>query len=281
LKALMNLPEKYIEVGGYKIRFVEKGKGSPVILIHGLGASLEWWQPNIDRLSEGYRVIALDFLGFGLTSKPSADFSLNLASDFMRSFLDALELPRVSLVGNSLGGLIALYVASRMPDRVDKLVLVDNAGMGQKLSILLRLGSVYPVGEMALALRNRLTVKIFLSRLFYDSRKVPYYLIDCILKMFAIPRNAESCLRVLRTGVNIKGIKEEIWRSLHGATSSLPHQALIIWGAEDRITPLAQAHVGKKLIRNSELYVIESCGHIPQVECPEEFNQAVLEFLKQ
>jgi 4,5:9,10-diseco-3-hydroxy-5,9,17-trioxoandrosta-1(10),2-diene-4-oate hydrolase len=275
-----NLPEKYIQVSGNRIRFVEKGKGSPIILIHGLGASLEWWQFNIDMLSAGYRIIALDFLGFGLSSKPSTAFSLNLASEFMRSFLDVLELARASLVGNSLGGLIALYAASRMPDRVDKLVLVDNAGLGQKLSILLRLGSVYPVGELALSLRNRLTVKMFLSRLVYDSKKLPPQLIDCVLRMFSLPQSAEACLQVLRTGVNLKGIKEEIWRSLQKAASSLPHETLIVWGAEDRITPLNQAHAGKGLIRNSRLHVIESCGHIPQVECPEEFNQAVLDFLK-
>jgi len=276
----INLHEKYIHVSGHRIRFVEKGKGSPIILIHGLGASLEWWQFNIDKLSEGYRVIALDFLGFGLSSRPSTAFSLNLASEFMRSFLDVLELPRASLVGNSLGGLIALYTASRMPDRVDKLVLVDNAGLGQKLSILLRLGSVYPVGELALSLRNRLTVRIFLSRLVYDSKKLPPHLIDCVLRMFSLPQSADVCLQVLRIGVNLKGIKKEIWSSLQKAASSLGHETLIIWGAEDRITPLSQAHVGKGLIRNSRLHVIESCGHIPQMECPEDFNQAMLDFLK-
>jgi pimeloyl-ACP methyl ester carboxylesterase len=276
----MNLPEKYIQVSGNRIRFVEKGKGSPVILIHGLGASLEWWQLNIDRLSEGYRVIALDFLGFGLSAKPSTAFGLELASEFMRSFLDALALPHASLVGNSLGGLIALYAASRMPERVDKLVLVDNAGLGQKLSLLLRLGSVWPVGELALSLRNRLTVRAFLSRLVHDSKKVPPQLIDCVLMMFGLPQSAKVCLQVLRTGVNLKGIKKEIRCLLQEAASSLPHETLIIWGAEDRITPLSQAHVGKELIRNSSLRVIENCGHIPQVECPEEFNQAVLDFLK-
>lgn len=274
------MPEKYIHVSGHRIRIVEKGEGPPLILIHGLGASLEWWQFNIDKLSEGNRVIALDFLGFGLSSRPSTDFSLNLASEFMHSFLDVLELSRASLVGNSLGGLIALYTASKMPERIDKLVLVDNAGLGQKLSILLRLGSVYPVGKLALALRNRLTVRIFLSRLVYDSQKLPPYLIDCVLKMFSLPKSAEVCLQVLRTGVNLKGIKKEIWSSLQKAASSLPHETLIIWGAEDRITPLSQAHAGKGLIRNSRLHIIENCGHIPQVECPEEFNQAVLNFLK-
>lgn len=98
--------------------------------------------------------------------------------------------------------------------------------------------------------------------------------------MFRLPRSAEVCLQVLRTGVNLKGIKKEIWSLLQKAASSLRHETLIIWGAEDKITPLSQAHVGKELIRNSRLHVIENCGHIPQVECPEEFNQAVLDFLK-
>ncbi len=274
------LPEKFIDVDGYTIRFVEKGEGFPLILIHGLGASLEWWRFNLDSLSEKYHVIAFDFLGFGMSSKPRNRISLNLASEFMRSFLDALELPKASLIGNSLGGLIALQTAVKIPNRVERLILVDNAGFGSKVSFYLRLGSVFPVGEVALALRNRLTVRFFLSRLVHDSKRLPNELIETVLRTFSLPLNAEVCLQVLRTGVSCRGLKDEIRRSSIGGASSLPHKILIVWGEDDRITPLRQAYVGKRLLRNSSLHVLEKCGHLPMVEWPEKFNRLVLDFLE-
>lgn len=274
------MPETYASVGGHKIRCVEKGRGHPLILIHGLGASLDWWQPNIDALSRKYRVIAFDFLGFGLSSKPELKFSINLASDFMLSFLDAFQIQKASFVGNSMGGLIALYTAMNAPDRVERLVLVDAAGFGQELSIFLRIGSVFPLGEMALAMRNRLTAKIFLSRLVYDLKKVPESLIDCVLRMFSQPRAVEVCLQVLRYAVNLKGLRKEIWLPVVERTPSLPHKTLMIWGEEDRIIPLNQAHLGKGLMKHSELRVFKKCGHIPQIERPDEFNSTMLDFLE-
>lgn len=280
MKVENSLPETYASVGGHKIRCVEKGRGHPLILIHGLGASLDWWQPNIDSLSRKHRVIAFDFLGFGLSSKPELKFSINLASDFMLSFLDAFQIQKTSLIGNSMGGLIALYTAMNAPDRIDRLVLVDSAGFGQELSIFLRIGSIFPLGEMALAMRSRLTAKMFLSRLVYDLKKVPESLFDCVLRMFSQPRAVEVCLQVLRYAVNLKGLRKEIWLPVVERAPSLPHKTLIVWGEDDRITPLSQARLGIGLMKHGELRLFEKCGHIPQIEQPDEFNSAVLDFLE-
>lgn len=274
------MPDTYASVGGYKIRYVEKGRGHPLILIHGLGASLDWWQPNIDALSQKQRVIALDFLGFGLSSKPEIEFSVDLASDFMLSFLDAFQIQKASLIGNSMGGLIALYTAMNAPERVDSLVLVDAAGFGRELSVVLRLGTLFPLGEMALAMRGRLTAKMLLSRLVYDLKKVPESLIGCVLRMFSQPRAVEVCLQVLRFAVNLKGLRREIWLPVVERAPSLPHKTLIIWGEDDKITPLSQARLGRELTKHCELKVFEKCGHLPQIEWPDEFNNAVLDFLE-
>lgn len=277
-QALLN--EQYIEVDGYSIRFFEKGKGPPVLLIHGLGASIEWWQFNLDILSQKYRVIAFDFLGFGLSSKPEIEFNLDVATKFLFSFLDAFNLPRASLIGNSMGGLVALSSALSAPERVENLVLVNNAGFGSELSIFLRLGAVFPIGELALAIKNRITVKMILSQMFYDPKKLPEQMVNCVLEIFNRPQSGETLLKVLRYGVTLKGLKKKIWFPLIEKASFLPHRTLILWGANDRIIPVSQAYVGDRLLKNSQLHIFEKCGHVPQVECPEEFNRAVLDFLE-
>lgn len=274
------LKETYISINGYDVRMSEKGSGPAVILLHGLGGSLEWWELNLNALSQKYRVIAFDFLGFGYSAKPKIRFSLDVASDFMLSFLDAFDLSKASLIGNSMGGLIALSTASKIPERVDKLILVDNAGFGPELSFILRLASVYPVGEFALAIRNRFTARMILSHLFYDSKKLPSRLVNCVLRVFDLPRTGEACLEVLRSGVNLRGLRNRIWFSIVEKASSLPQKTLIIWGVNDRITPLFQAYTGKSLIKNSKLLVFQKCGHLPQVEWAEKFNRSVMNFLE-
>ncbi len=271
--------EQYASIAGHKIRFLEKGKGPPLVLLHGLGGSLEWWEYNLDIFSREYRTIAFDFPGFGYSTKSGLDFSENSASDFMASFLDAFHISKASLLGNSMGGLIAFLTAVNQPDRIDKLILVNSVGFGVRLSLPLRLGTVFPLGELVLYARNHLIARILLSRMFFDSQKVPDHLIPTVLEIFDMPQTRKACLRVLRSGVDLKGLKKEICRRVRDGAGSLFHKTLIIWGANDKVAPLRQAYVGKDLIKNSQLYVFDECGHLPQVEWPAEFNHLVLEFL--
>lgn len=274
------MKDEYISVAGHQIRFTEKGAGPPLVLLHGMGGSLEWWEYNLDFFSSKYRTIAFDFPGFGFSSKSGIDFSEDAAPNFMVSFLDVFQLSKASLIGNSMGGLFAFLTAANQPDRVDRLVLVDSVGFGLKLSLPLRLGTVFPFGELALCVRNDLTAKIFLDRLFYDSKKIPLHLIPTVLKIFNLPQTRKVCLQFLRSGVNLKGLKEKIWLEVMDKASSLPHKTLIIWGKNDKVAPLDQASTGKSLIKNSQLHVFERCGHLPQVEWHKEFNRLVLDFLE-
>jgi len=271
---------KYINVNGYRIRHQEKGEGFPLLLIHGLGASLEWWQFNVDSLSRKYRVIALDFLGFGYSTKVLREYSLTYTSEFLISFLDALKIDKASLIGNSMGGLISLSTAIQYPERIEKLVLVDNAGFGRELSFILRLGSLFPIGELALALRNKFMVNTLLSQLFYNPQKLPPNLVNCVLRILDLPHSGEVLLRALHYGVNLQGLKRDVREPIQEKMNLLSHPTLIIWGDQDKITPVDQAYRGKELIKHSELHVFEKCGHMPQVEWAEEFNRLVLNFLE-
>jgi pimeloyl-ACP methyl ester carboxylesterase len=118
--------EKYIAVKGINIRYVVKGAGSPLLLIHGFGEFLEVWWYNIDSLSKHYLVYAMDLPGHGLSDKPPIDYKLFFIAEFVADFMRTLRIERASLVGHSMGGLLGLSVAINFPEKVDKLHMVKS-----------------------------------------------------------------------------------------------------------------------------------------------------------
>src|SRR2546427_2020692 len=129
--------EKVVDVGGVAIHCQIAGPdGAPqVVFVHGLGGSYETWSLNLPAFAEWFRICALDLVGAGSSDKPAMDYSVPSLADFLARFLDALDggWQSVSLVGHSLGGAIALAFASRYPERVERLVLVDSAGLGSEI----------------------------------------------------------------------------------------------------------------------------------------------------
>jgi pimeloyl-ACP methyl ester carboxylesterase len=123
--------ERRIEVGGLPTRYLEAGTGEPLVLLHALGESTSDWRWVLPALARTHRVYAPDLPGFGGSSKPAADYSPAFFERFAAGFLDALGLRRAAVVGNSLGGLVALRLALSEPARVGALVLVDSAGLGR------------------------------------------------------------------------------------------------------------------------------------------------------
>ncbi len=136
------MKEKFIKFKNYKISLWEDGKGQPVILLHGLGASKEWWKYNFPFLSKHFKVIVPDIIGFGHSDKPEISYNLDLANNFLNSLIESFNFHKVSLIGNSMGGLISLYFALNFPDRLNKLVLVSNAGFSRNLSLILRIATI-------------------------------------------------------------------------------------------------------------------------------------------
>jgi pimeloyl-ACP methyl ester carboxylesterase len=271
--------DHYVEVNGKRIRYWAEGDGPAVVLLHGLSNSVEFWQYNIASLAAHHRVYALDLLGFGRSDKEIGTFSLSYSGSFMAQFMDALEIERATLVGNSLGGAISAQTAGQFPERVERLILVDPAGFGTELSPVLRAWAIPVVGSAAFRLYQQLFPRLK-QWVFYNSRSLDNEWLAGAAEVLRTTGVRENSIKVVRTGVSLrKGQREELFGELHGllAKSSVP--TLIIWGRNDFVVPLAHAYAAQKLIANSEVRVIERCGHIPQVERPVEFNRLVLEFL--
>jgi pimeloyl-ACP methyl ester carboxylesterase len=185
---------------------------------------------------------------------------------------------RAALVGNSLGGAICAQFAVQFPRRLDRLILVDSAGFGRELQFFLRLWSVPILGSITFRPYQR-TFRLLRKWVFYDSGSVDEGWLAGAAAVLRLPGVRENTLAAARIGVDLGGQREEFLRGLHSRLSGMTVPTLIIWGSHDPAVPVSHAYAAQELMPNSRVRIMERCGHIPQVERPQEFNQLVLDFL--
>jgi len=265
-KAAPAIADKTATVYGAKIRYQEAGSGPVVILLHGLGGDGSNWAPTIGPLAQKYRVIVPDQIGFGRSDKPMLNYRVATLVDFLDGLYKQLGITRASLVGNSLGGFTAAAFALAHPEKVDRLVLVDAAGFAVPKDFDPRMMD-------ALNASTREQVKTLLPLVFYNKA---LYGSDAAVDMMLTRRVTSG------DGYTIQRFIESIVRGedvLDGKLGGIKQPTLMIWGREDGLTPLAMGERFKKEIAGSELFIIDKCGHVPQLEKPAEFNTALMKFL--
>jgi len=262
--------EKVIDVRGVAIHCLIAGPvGAPrVVFVHGLGGSYETWSLNLPAFAERFRICALDLVGAGSSDKPTMDYSVPSLADFLARFLDALgeDWQRVSLVGHSLGGAIALTFASRYPERVERLVLVDSAGLGPEIDgEVLNLMRAVPTIE---GIRTELT------HFFAHSGLVQQALVEQLYEQRMQPGAREALLATAEAAFG--GNHQRI--DLRETLVSLPNEVLVVWGNADSVIPVAHAKQASRT-QGSRVEVFEGCGHCPHIERAEEFNKLLVAFL--
>ena len=270
--------DRYVAVDGLDIRYWDEGAGEPLILIHGLAASLETWHLNVGELARQRRVIALDLPGFGGSSRSARreTYSAGYADRFMRLFVGKLGLRRVSVAGNSMGGMVALRFALSHPQMVDRLILVASAGLGREINWPNRLLSVWPLGEL-LFHPSRPLVELAVSSVIRRG-EIDEEFVRRTREYLAVPGTKEAILHCLRSGVNLRGQFAVADRHELGRIEA---PTLIVWGACDPVFPPAHAQAAAQAIPDARLVILEDAGHAPHMDCPREFNECVLRFLGQ
>ncbi len=272
-------PDQYLKLGNINTRFWAAGeKGTPIILVHGLGGSIENWAYNIDAMAQRHRVYALDLKGFGRTDKTPVLHEMDELRQFINDFLEVQHIAKASLVGNSLGGGLVLSLAIQSPDKVDKIVLVDTAGMGSDVIIDFKLVSIPVLGELLSRVSLKSTASLW-RKIVFDSSLVTDELVEETFKLATLPGAHKALLATLRAGIGIRGQKAYLVRQVLDGLAGIKAPTLICWGQQDRIIPVAHAHIAAAKIPGARLQIFENCGHMPQLERPDEFNNLVLEFL--
>ncbi|MEP6923022.1 MAG: alpha/beta hydrolase [Pyrinomonadaceae bacterium] len=260
--------EKSVTVFGAKINYVEAGDATKptVILLHGLGSSVVSWQFNIPALTGKYHVVAIDQIGFGKSDRPMLKYRVGTYVDFLDKFMSETKIEKATLVGNSLGGWVAAWMAIKYPNRVEKIVLADAAGFKPSE---IDFKQIYGLNYSTRDELRALVKLIFYNQLVFGS--------DAFIE--------ESMRqRVLANdGYTINSLIESIKREedfLDGQLSAIKKPTLVIWGKQDGLLKLADGERFNKEIAGSQLVVLDQCGHVPQVEKFAEFNAAVLKFLE-
>ena len=263
----------FVEVGGGRVRYVRRGSGPPVVLLHGFASSLYTWKDVLPALAAGHDVVAIDLPGFGGSSIPRP---LQAASypAVVLAVMDHLGLARASLVGNSLGGSVAAAVAGEHPERVDRLVLIDSAGFNFGAGDrpwLLRLVAAPGVAAAAerLPVRRRL-VAAGLRQVFFRDELVTQERIDEYAAPMLRPGGARAAAELLAA----PGPPD-----FGAVVARVRAPTLVIWGREDTWIPVAHASRFTAAISGSAAVVLDECGHTPQEEKPAEVAALLRRFL--
>jgi pimeloyl-ACP methyl ester carboxylesterase len=263
---------QYRTIDGSRIRLIDSGGGTPVVFIHGFGASLYGWRHQLPAaLGAGYRVIAFDNLGFGFSDKPAHGYSNAAYARLVVSLLDSLGVASAVLVGHSMGGAIAAEVALRHPDRVRGMVLIDAAGYGFRWPGVLKAARWPFAGAIVTAFRGRWITGRILRTTYADPRKVT----DADVGQYYAPVPDPAFGRALR-GI----LREFRFDTLAGRLAAVETPTLVLWGDADRFIPLPDGSRFSRELPRSEFVMLEHTGHNAPDESPEQVNRLLLDFLK-
>jgi pimeloyl-ACP methyl ester carboxylesterase len=263
---------KIMMLHGDRVAYRDEGAGEVLLLIHGIGGSSNSWSGVIPLLAKKYRVIAPDLLGHGESDKPRGDYSVGAFAVLLRDLLDALDIPRVTVVGHSLGGGIAMQFAHQHRQYCERIVLISSGGFGGDVGRVLRLLSL-PGSELVLP--------VIASRPAVLAGNAVRALMGSSDRFKAHPSlsnrdNRQAFLRTLRSVVDFRGQAVSALNRLcfHGV---LP--ALIISGDQDRVIPVEHAHAAHRTMPNSRLHIMSGVQHHPPTERPEAVVRLINEFI--
>ncbi len=271
--------EREVEVGGRPTRYLAGGEGPPLVLLHGTSTNGREWAWSLPALARGRSVYAPDMPGFD-GGGPVADPSPEHYAASVAAFLDTLGLGPTAVVGNSFGGLVALRLALSEPSRVPALALVDSAGLGREVSPALVAPTAPGLGELTLRWGQTPAgaAQRAYSRaplLFANSGRVPPEWYEEQYRAAQTPGFMETTFATLRAHFGPFGQLEV----LLGELPRLQMPALVVWGSLDLIFPTTHARDAAARLRRGKLAIIPGCGHLPHVECPEEFASVLGPFL--
>jgi len=240
-----------------KFRFIEEGQGEPLLLLHGLFGSLSNYDGQIEYFRQNYKVIVplLPLLDLDLLHT-----SVGGLEKYLHKFVEMQDYKDINLLGNSLGGHVALMYILKHPERIRSLTLTGSSGLFEN-----GMGDTYPKRGDYEYIRKKTELT------FYDPKMASKELVDELYEMVNVRIKAIKIIALAKSAIR---------NNLGDEVSQIKQPTLLIWGNNDTITPPFVGKEFQRLIPNSELHFIDKCGHAPMMETPEEFNAILLKFLR-
>lgn len=274
------LPEAFAPrtrvVHGYERAYRMAGRGPVLLFLHGIGDDSSTWLELLESLADDFTVIAPDLLGHGASAKPRADYSVAAYACGMRDLLTTLDVDRVTVVGHSLGGGVAMQFAYQFPERCERLVLVGSGGVGASVHPLLRLAAAPGAGLLLPLLGAQPALPVL--RKLAESLRISDdldYVVARYLRLVE-PGTRSAFLRTLRSVVDWRGQVVNMLDRCY-LTQGIP--TLLVWGTEDRVVPSGHALRAHRAMPGSRLVLFEGVGHFPHRSAPKQFLEVLLEFL--
>ena len=279
IESVQRLPFKTIEIEGYRIAYLEAGRGPTLILIHGFGGSMWNWEYQYTSLASHHRVITLDLLGSGSSEKPDIPYTPQRLVQFFRGFMDELGIKHATLAGNSMGAGLAMAVAITYPERIEGLILISGFPANPRESVASpRYQQFFDqrpplwMARFGLWVAGRWATQSMLKEIVHD---------PALLTPLVVERSYQNRL------------KPGFLPPLYSLVDHLPHwekefgrriqkiqlPTLILWGAEDQVFPPAVGKDLHNMISNSTFHTVPDAGHMPQWEQPLFVNNLIRKFL--
>jgi pimeloyl-ACP methyl ester carboxylesterase len=273
---------QHTTIHGRQVAYRLAGRGPLVVLIHGLAGSSQTWEPVIGGLAEHCTVLAPDLPGHGDSAKPfDGDYSLGGLASSVRDLIAALGYERATIVGQSLGGGVAMQFAYQFPTWCERLVLVGSGGLGREVSPLLRVLAVPGLEHLFPVVLNgpvRDAGRVVLAGLARVGLHPSAYLNEIwrSFESLADPETREAFVRTMQAVIDVGGQRVSAHDRLPLARD-IP--TLIIWGSRDAIIPCRHAAAAHETLPSSRVEIFEGVGHYPHCEDPERFLDVLVEFI--
>ena len=270
----------FVDVADCRIRYRDSETGKlPILFIHGIGESLEFWAPQEALAGDLYRIITIDLPGHGLSSVCDQPYDPAKFATFCWKFLDAIGVDKTILVGNSMGGGISILMADNQPQRVEKLVLANAATLGRFSPLPFRLMTLPLVGKI-LTKPSTLGVDQQLKTVFHDQQVVTDEIRAVVTRNVMSMERAQAFLTTIKLMTDFGGQKESVIDAALSALKKLSLSVLFIHGRQDTVLPYEHSVAAQKLVTDSKLTILDDCGHTPQIEKSELFNDELKSFIE-
>jgi len=260
----------FAEVEGARVRYVDRGQGPAVVLLHGFASALDTWEAVIPRLARSHRVIALDLKGFGWTDRPPGDYSPRAQARLVRALLDARGVREAAIVAHSWGASVALAYALRYPSRVTRLALYDAWVYEEQLPTFFLWARTPGIGEALFSLFYKERPDERLAMAFHDPRRITERFATAVERALERPGTVAAALDAVRG---------QRYENVQARYHTITAPTLLLWGREDAVTPLAYGERLARDLPDARLVVYPRCGHLPMIEAQAASTRELERFL--